>query len=204
MKKIIFSLSFIFISSLAFSQLGLGIKGAFTMSQLSTDIDDYTKAAKAGYQFGAFVRIGDKLHLQPEAYFTAKSGELENGGGNVKQSFTFNTIDVPVLLGYKILDPPTFNIRLQAGPVASFVASKSISITNNGIEKDATELEDSFKNVNWGLQMGAGVDFLFLTVDIRYELGLSNMYDNPSNALAEDPDKYHNNVFFISVGWKIL
>jgi hypothetical protein len=205
MKKIVFFLSLMFISSLAFSQLGLGIKGAFTMSQLSTDIDDYTNAMKAGYQFGAFVRIGDKLHLQPEAYFTAKSGELESESGNFKQSFTFNTIDVPVLLGYKILDPPAFNVRLQAGPVASFVASKSISFTNNGIEEEATdEQKDSFKNVNWGLQMGAGVDFLFVNDDVRYELGLSNMYDKPSDALAGSPDKFNNNVFFISVGWKIL
>lgn len=205
MKKIIFSLSFLFISSLAFSQLGLGIKGAFTMSQLSTDVNDYTKAMKSGYQLGAFVRIGDKLHLQPEAYFTAKSGELEYASGAVKQSFTFNTIDVPVLIGYKILDPPGLNVRLQAGPVASIVANKKISVTTGGIEQEATDEEkDYFKNMNWGLQFGAGVDVLFLTIDVRYELGLSNMYDKPSDALDAAPGEFKNNLFFISLGWKIL
>lgn len=192
-------------SSLAFSQLGLGIKGAFTMSSLSTDFSDYENAAKAGYQFGAFVRIGDKLHLQPEAYFTAKTGQIEYVSGTVKQDFTFNTIDVPVLVGYTLIDPPGFNVRVQAGPVASFVTNKKISVTSGGIEEDATD-EDlaAFKDMNWGLQFGAGVDVLFLTVDVRYELGLNNMYNQPEGAQAGDPSKFNNNVFFISVGWKIL
>lgn len=205
MKKIIFSLSLLFISSIAFSQLGLGVKGAFTMSSLSTDIKDYEKAAKSGYQIGAFVRIGDKLHLQPEAYFTAKTGELEVKGLDLQQSLTFSTIDVPVLIGYKILDPPTLNVRLQAGPVASFVLDKKITFTSNGVEEDAPgEHLDSFNDLNWGLQFGAGVDFLFLTVDVRYELGLNNIYDAPNDNTDGDPSEFKNNVFFISLGWKIL
>ncbi|MEZ5147368.1 MAG: hypothetical protein R2759_09895 [Bacteroidales bacterium] len=46
------------------------------MNTLSTDLSDYEKAAKTGFLAGAFVRISDKWHLQPEAYFPAKKGEL--------------------------------------------------------------------------------------------------------------------------------
>jgi len=63
-------------------------------------------------------------------------------------------------------------------------------------------VEDDFSNVNWAAQFGAGIDFLFLTADIRYELGLNNIYKAPET-MAENPTM-KNNVFFISVGWKIL
>ncbi len=183
------------------------------MSTLSPDLSDYANAAKLGYQLGAFVRIGGKLHLQPEVYFGLKTGELKyvsvpnnsTQSVNVKQDVNLNTIDIPILLGYRILKVPTLNVRLQAGPVASIVANKTFNVSFDGVDKpeDQSPIEkSSLKDMNWGLQMGAGVDFLFLTVDVRYELGLSNIYDKPANSTSDLTLK--NNVFILSVGWKIL
>ena len=76
MKKFILVLFVPLTATFANAQLGFGIKGGFTMSKLSVNIGDYADAAQAGYQLGAFVRLGKKLHLQPEAYFTAKTGKL--------------------------------------------------------------------------------------------------------------------------------
>lgn len=217
MKKIIFSLSLLFVSSLAFSQLGFGIKGAVTMNNLSTNISDYEQAAQTGYQLGAFIRIGDKLHLQPEAYFAMKTGELSTElvgydpdnpteSVNVKQGMTLNTIDIPVLVGYKIIDPPTLNVRLQAGPVLSMVLDKKFDVTLDGVEipeEELKSLEDQYKDANWGMQFGAGVDFLFLTLDVRYELGLSDIYEKSADSNM-DLGSLKNNVFVVSLGWKIL
>jgi hypothetical protein len=216
MKKIIlFSIALI-AASFSYAQLGFGIKGAFTMSKLSTNLSDYTEAAKTGYQVGAFVRLGKKLHLQPEAYFTVKSGkttfdiptDLSNPNSakeTVNQSVTLNSIDVPLLIGYQIAKLPGLKIRLQAGPVASMVVNKKYDINYSGItEEEKTSIEDSYKNANWALQFGAGVDFLFLTADIRYELGLSDINDPADVSIKDYLPNEKNNVFFISVGWKIL
>ncbi|OQX81618.1 MAG: hypothetical protein B6D61_00470 [Bacteroidetes bacterium 4484_249] len=217
MKKIVLITAIVLISSYSFGQLGFGIKGAFTMNTLSTDLSDYEKAAKTGFQAGAFVRIGKKLHLQPEAYFAVRSGELTakivgldpndlQNSVEVKQGMTLSTIDIPILIGYKIFDPPTLNVRLQAGPVISMVVNKKFDLTLDGVdapEEVTNTLEDDFKNANWGLQFGAGVDFLFLTVDVRYELGLSDLYEK-SEANPIDFGGIKNNIFFVSVGWKIL
>ncbi|MCB0821996.1 MAG: PorT family protein [Bacteroidales bacterium] len=210
-KMIVFAMAFLF-ASITFGQLSLGIKGGVNMNTLSTDLNDYEKAAKAGFLAGAFVRIGDKWHLQPEAYFTAKRGELtydvDYGTGsvsNINQEITLNSLDIPVLIGYKIIDPPTLNVRLQAGPVASIVTSKKFDLM---VDKQAIdtpdEFPDNYKDLNWGLQFGAGVDFLFLTVDLRYELGLSNIYDKPEDAVDTDLGSLKNNLFFVSVGWKFM
>ena len=211
MKKLLMIIAAMAFTTLSFGQLGLGIKGGVSMSNLSTDIEDYEQAAKVGFQGGAFVRIGDKWHLQPEVYFASKAGEGTTTGDvqgqNVeyKNTITLNTVDVPILVGYKIIDPPTMNVRLQAGPVASFVMNKKFEFTANGDkidEKNGPFGEDDFKNMNWGLQFGGGVDFLFLTVDVRYERGLNNIYDKTENAVLDG--EFKNNVFFVSVGWKIL
>lgn len=217
MKKIMFVLTLSLFSVYSFAQLGFGIKGGFTMSKLSTDIDTIAQSIRAGYQLGAFVRIGDKLHLQPEAYFTAKRGELkfdqpyvDNSGtmktATVKQDITLSTVDIPVLIGYKIFNPPLLNVRIQAGPVASLVLNKKFDVTSSGINpgEPSQSYKDSFNDLNWALQVGAGVDFLFLTADVRYEIGLNDMYKSSGVAGTPDLGSLKNNIFFISVGWRIL
>jgi hypothetical protein len=186
-----------------------GLKGAVSMSSLSTNISEYENALNAGYQLGAFLRIGDKWHLQPEAYFAGKVGEIKydvpiQGNISVSEKITLNTVDVPLLVGFKIIDPPTLNVRLQAGPVASFVMNKKFDVTLDGVSQDPSEeYKNAWKDINWGLQFGAGVDVLFLTIDLRYELGLSNLYSQPDNSVSVH-DNVKNNLFFLSVGFKIL
>ena len=218
MKKVMFLIIAVVVGIQSFGQLGFGIKGAVTMSNFTTDLSEIHEAAKAGYQLGAFVRIGKKLHLQPEAYFTAKTGELSFTSAGVdpnnpakmvevKQGITFSTVDVPVLVGYTIFDPKILKVRLQAGPVASIVTNKKYNLTFDGVDAEDDQSafgKDDFNDLNWGLQFGAGVDVLFLTVDLRYELGLNNLYNKPDNAPAGSDAKFKNNVFFLSVGWKIL
>jgi len=179
------------------------------MSTLSPDLSDVENALQAGYQGGAFVRIGDKWHIQPEVYFTLKQGELSydimDGTSSIKQNIKLNTIDVPVLVGWKFLDPPLFNLRLQAGPVASFVSSTSFDLKVDGVEMNTPDdFQESFNDLNWGLQVGAGVDFLMFTVDLRYELGLSDLNEEFENPIEGVPTTFKSNVFFISVGWKIM
>jgi hypothetical protein len=218
MKKIILIAVIGLLAGFSYGQLGFGIKGAITMSKLSTDIKDYDEALKAGYQLGAFVRLGKKLHLQPEAYFTAKTGKLSfdytqvdpnNPNGtitsSVEQQISLKTIDVPILIGFQVAKLPTLKIRVQAGPVASIVVNKKFNVSFNDVDQpddSSPILKDDFSNVNWAAQFGAGIDFLFLTADIRYEMGLNNIYKAPENA-TEDPTM-KNNLFFVSVGWKIL
>lgn len=217
MKKFALLIVAALFTVLSYGQFSLGIKGAVTMSSLTTNIQDIEEAAKTGWQFGAFVRIGDKWHLQPEVYFTAKPGQLSYSftsttdpasSGTVTQDITLSTVDIPLLVGYKIIDPPTLNIRLQAGPVASFVTDKTFSITSEGI--DPPEVSDGYKeefsNMNWGLQFGAGVDFLFLTADIRYELGLNKLLESTGMVGGNEPysGEMKNNVFMLSLGWKFM
>ncbi len=211
MKKIALLIIVSFVSSATFAQLHLGIKGAVSMSKFTTNINDVAEAAKTGYQIGAFVRLGKKLHLQPEVYFSVKPGKVEfttpdindpTKKFNISENINFSTVDIPILLGYRLLKIPLGNIRIQAGPVASFITNTTMTVSKDGVEMPEQDYPESFKDFNWAAQFGVGVDVLFLTVDLRYELGLSNLYDKPDN--APEDRSYKNNVFFLSVGWKIF
>jgi hypothetical protein len=46
--------------------------------------------------------------------------------------------------------------------------------------------------------MGAGLDVLFMTLDVRYELGVENMYNGSSSFDLK------NNTFNVSLGIKLL
>lgn len=208
MKKLSIVIIVFFISTLSFGQLGLGIKGAATLSSFPSDVSEIENSLTPGYQFGAFVRVGDKWHIQPEIYFTSKSGTMKYDllTTNVEQQITLKAVDVPILVGWKIFDPPLMNIRLQAGPVASFVSQKKFDISLDGVKQDdpSDEFKDSFNDLNWGLQVGAGVDVLFLSIDLRYELGLNNIYKSPDSSVDNSFSSLKNNLLFLSVGWKFM
>lgn len=199
MKKLAILFLSILISSGVYAQLpNFGIKVGATASSINTTelSSNYSSDNLMGYQLGAFVRINSgKLYLQPEVVYNHRSTELANiGGGAI--NFDIGTIDVPVLIGFKLVDAKVFNIRAFAGPEASFATSKDFSY-DTGLKSDIT-LED-FNDLTWYFQAGVGIDLLFLTFDIRYEKGLSNLIDD-YNA----DGSFKNNVFVFSLGLKFM
>ncbi|CAN5217130.1 hypothetical protein BH23BAC1_BH23BAC1_13770 [soil metagenome] len=126
------------------------------------------------YQAGAFVRFGFfKTYIQPEAYYNFKSTSIaiDDAGGstNFAGHIKFNQIDVPVLLGSKIIDAKVFNIRFFAGPMVSFLL-KDENSTKNYDPKNY-----DLNNKIWGGQAGLGFDIGNVTLDLRYQTKLSRI-----------------------------
>ena len=197
MKKVIVILLFIlpglFSAETMFGQFSLGVKVGYNASKLSTNVDSVKTSFKSGFQFGAFVRIGKRLYLQPEFYYITQGGVFTNNITKLSQTVKIGSLDVPVLIGVKLFNSKIFNVRILAGPDASFVVNKPLG--DGGLNAPSA---DKLKTVNWGLQAGAGVDVLMFTLDIRYQVGLSNMFIKESNFTSK------NNLWVISLGWKII
>ena len=184
-----------------FGQLNVGVKVGYNSSRLSTSVETVTADFKSGFQFGGFVRIGKKLYLQPELYYTTQGGIFTNNATSDpwKQTVNIGSMDIPVLLGYKLFNVKLVNIRLLAGPVASFVVNKSV--TDGGLNNAMGPLsEGDLRSVNWSVQAGGGVDVWMFTLDVRYQMGL--------NQMVKDTQTYQlnskNNVWVISLGFKII
>ncbi|MEA3504647.1 MAG: porin family protein [Bacteroidota bacterium] len=201
MKKLLIILTVMFISSSIMAQLSFGPKLGYTSSELTTESSEINDDMKSSLHFGAFVRLGTKFYIQPEVLWMTKGAkfkyEILNGAS---QDIKLNTIDIPLLVGMKVIDLKLANIRVMGGPVASFVTKKDID--NTGALQDALT-DNDIKDANWAFQLGAGVDALMFTLDVRYEIGLTDIYDG--NLPAEfDISDIKNNSFLVTLGWKIF
>ncbi len=167
-----------------------GAKVGLNSSKMSAKISDYTPQTINNYLFGGFARLNfGRIYLQPEAYFNSKEGEvIKNVTVSTINSFDLKTIDVPALLGVKIINQEAFNLRIMGGPVFSFVTDKSVEG-----EFTTDKLDDNF----FGWQYGAGVDVLFFTLDARMESYRNNLYDDANFGSKKG-------TFVISLGIKLF
>jgi hypothetical protein len=172
--------------------LDAGLKAGLNTSKISTHSDDYTPSTINGYQFGAFARLNmGRFYFQPEAYYNSKGGEyIDKVSPSTINSFNLKSVDVPVLLGLKIIDQKAFNLRILAGPTFSFLTDKSVK---GQLTRD--NLENSF----FGWQYGVGADFLFLTLDVRKVSYSNDFYQTPNFNFDSK-----NGTFIISLGVKLF
>ncbi|MFD2161631.1 porin family protein [Paradesertivirga mongoliensis] len=195
MKRIALSGLLLLASVTTFAQFTLGLKTGVNLATLKGDVGD--ESNRLGYQAGAWARFGGAgFYLQPEVYLGSKGGEF----GSINQDGTtyhgegkvnFTTLDIPVLLGNKF-GFDKLNFRIMAGPVISFVLDKSAK-ENFEVATDF----NNYKDQTIGLQTGAGVDLGNISVDLRYEKGLSNI--NKSGQYDQKQNLWH-----LSLGYKLF
>lgn len=192
-------LSFAFFILLGQSPINIGLKFGTNSSSLITKFDDvFEKSEINHYLAGAFVRVNlGKLYFQPEAYFNTKGGIISKfytvslDIPDFSEVFSYQTIDIPILLGYSIINKPIFNLRVHAGPVLSYV-------TVDPIISDITDLNiDELKDNYIGIQAGIGVDIWFITIDARIENSFNIFIKNSNYSAA-------NRVYLISAGIKLF
>ena len=196
MKRLLLSFCLILFTSTVFSQVifDLGLKAGVHSSNLEVesiidlDSDSFTKM-----HWGAFGRAGfGRLYVQPEVYYSKKGGNLSSNLFELTSDFDYSNVDVPVLLGFKVIKGKALDFRIMAGPVFSFVTN-----ANYPDELDPYLDDDFFKDNLMGVQYGLGVDVLFFTIDARVEHN-GKIYDDPDMVSGSA------NVFMLSVGFKIL
>ncbi len=148
--------------------------------------DDFKADTKNGFQLGAMARLkfGERFFLQPEAYYAMKRGStsfnaFDAATGNeeeaLSQELSLQNLDVPILLSFKLLDLKVAQINAFAGPMASFVMDKEVKIKSGDNDWEDWEPENTeLKSAQWNAQFGIGVDILMLSLDVRYEMGLSS------------------------------
>lgn len=192
MKRLLFSAVFFLFSLSVFSQVtfDLGIKAGVNNSKLSLNKNDYSTESITKMHIGAFGRVGfGRLYAQPEVYFSKKGGEIHPNPIVMATSFDYNNVDVPMLVGFKIIKGKVFELHALAGPVFSF-------ITNSDVNGDAYFDPDYYKDSYVGIQYGIGADVLFFTLGARMEHG-NKLYDHPDL-------EGKNSTFMITLGFKIL
>lgn len=152
------------------SPFHLGIKGGANFTKTSTESSSLEGKYGFGYQAGAMARLDiGSLYVQGEALFNKRKTSYETKGGS-SAKLTWNAIDIPVVIGYKLIKTDDFNVRAFAGGVYSYAFKNNLS-TSESIQEGFKKFDKS----NIGITGGIGVDYKNFTVDLRYEHGLSNI-----------------------------
>ena len=159
MKKLILSAVICLFSSALFAQVSSPVNLGLHAGLVSTEIDSKIPSATTikenaenGMMLGAFLRINlNKWYIQPELNYVSRKSEIvvEGTAFDLKRK----SLDVPMLLGYKLVKLPAFKLRTFAGPVASFKVDDSVSGTFKTLYGDP-----SFESAVWNAKVGAGVD----------------------------------------------
>lgn len=197
MRKLFLLSVFLLSATLVFAEFTVGIKVGYNASKLSTSLDTISTSFKSGFQVGAFVRIGKRVYFQPEVYYTTQGGVFSSNLSDWKQNIKLGSLDVPALIGFKIINHDKLNLRILAGPVASFIVNKTIEEAE-GVINPITSAD--INSVNWYIQAGAGLDLWKFTLDVRYQIGLNQLIKDVQNVSYNT----HNNVWVVSLGFKIF
>lgn len=193
MKKLILSAVICLFSSALFAQLSspvnLGFHAGLVSTKADTDfggLSGIKEKADNGMMIGAFLRVNlNKWYLQPELNYVTRKSSVEVMGDSY--DFKTKSLDVPILLGYKIVKLPAFKLRAFAGPVASFTVDDNVKSTVEGA------IDSDFKGAVWNGKFGAGIDVWKLTLDVDYEVGFSDV-----------AEQLKQNMVNVTVGFKLF
>lgn len=121
-------------------------------------------------------------------YLTSKNVQVSENGSETTAKFT--SVDVPLLIGGKI---GAFGLggRFYTGPVISFALNKDQSF--GGAVGNAFSL--NYRDQNFAWQVGAGLDIKKISLDLRYEAGITKQDYGPGQTRI--------NLFNLSLAYRL-
>ncbi len=166
-------------------------KVGVNLSAVDGKLDDLQAAAKVGWNAGVDFRVGGKkLFLSPGLHFNNYTARLLNDIDtdtqvNFKDETTIQALKAPVNIGFDLTGKQQLlNLYLKGGVTPTMILAVN--------EKAGIPFsKDDLKTFTWGANVGLGMDITILTVDLNYEIGMSDYFANTTG---------RNNVLTLSAG----
>lgn len=197
MMKSLMTVALITVAVAAYSQaqFAIGVKGGPNFARLDVKSPEATYQSRTGWHGGAFMLIkAGKIGVQPEILFSQQGSKIKFNTQDLKANYSY--LNIPVILKLYTVA----GINLQLGPQFGFLTQAESNydpITNQPTSKQ--DFKEAYKKSDVSLALGAGWDLPFgLSLDGRYNLGLSKIDDGPSVEATK------NQVWQISVGYKLF
>ncbi|MCX2575547.1 porin family protein [Pedobacter sandarakinus] len=169
-----------------------GLKAGANFSKFDSD-NTFSSENRTGFYGGLWARVGAAgIHFQPELYLSGKKTNLVSEATGQVNKVSFTSLDVPLLVGTKI-GAAGIGLRLNTGPMFSLILDENQSFS----QAAGNVFQANFKNQAFAWQFGAGVDLKKLSVEARYELGLSKI-----NKVGYPDTKL--NLFTVGLGYRLF
>lgn len=143
-------------------------------SEVTAKEDEYHSGFYAGLngRFGAYT-----WYLSPGVYYYRFDILSSEKVDFFSKRERVTMVKIPVDLGARIIRTPVFNFRLYGGGVINYIESIDENPQNITI--------DRYNDIHFGLNAGAGIDLWWLTLDVRYEKGLSGVLLDNSDSQSD-------------------
>jgi hypothetical protein len=163
--------------------IDLGIKGGWSLTNIKLSSDAWAHEGLNEPIVGAFLafNLSKSFAIQPEVLYLSVGAfqEAEVEGDLLRLAYSYYYIHVPVLAKLHLVNSGKIRPVIFAGPAVGFLtAFKERSYVNGDLsmENDISEL---IKSTNFSVVFGGGMEFrlakLLLLLDVRYDLGLSDV-----------------------------
>ena len=151
----------------------VGVIGVSTTDEPSTGINTKNRV---GAIVGLDGRVGGQFYFQPGVFVTTSKTlyNFEDSLGFNDDELARTSLRIKAMAGAKVYDREHFRVRVAVGPTYDFLIS---------LKDDGNTLIDKeeFRDGTFNLDATVGLDFYFLTFDVGYTYGLSNVYQENSN-----------------------
>jgi hypothetical protein len=152
------------------AQLAINPQAGVTFQNLTDEPEGADFKASVGWMLGADFRIGDRLYLQPGAFFERNVTAISGGDTAVIEDDLVRTdLKLKALVGFNLIDGDAFRLRLNTGPTYDIL----LSVDNTGDEIEWDKGDFNSGSLNWNA--GLGVDLSFITVETGMAYGLSDV-----------------------------
>lgn len=197
MKKVFLTILTITFLNFSFAQIDWGAKAGLNYN-FGGDLTEFFPGAadgveniitgaddKAGFHVGLWTKFRFAgLYVRPELVYTQLNNSYNSSSpNNLDTDFKTNKIDVPILLGAKVIGP----LHIFGGPAFQY-------ITKSDLRSDIENIDTNDFSV--GLQLGTGLELGRLGVDVRWEKGFSNDLDGQFLNTQIDVDNRPNQIIF--------
>jgi hypothetical protein len=180
-------LAFILILSFALINANaqrIGIKAGVNLANAKYE---YTQTSIStsnliGFQAGLIgeLPLSDALYINTGALFTMKGTKLSLMG--FEMDFPVNYVEVPLNLAFKY-DLGALKLFAQAGPYLGVGVSAKMKSGSDEETIDFGTETDQMKRLDFGANIGAGIEIGAIQVGANYGLGLANTSNDPDETM---------------------
>lgn len=191
MKKFLFILlaAVLFFAVNTSAQIQFGLKAGVNISNFNgSDAGDLD--SRTGFLGGAFFAydFNDMFSIQPEAFYSMKGAKqtFTDLGETITGTFKLDYIEIPVLikLNIPLKGGSTVKPSIFAGPALGIKVASTVEVESGG--QSASSDVENVSSTDFGFVFGGALGFDVsgheLGFDVRYNLGLTSVFDSALEA----------------------
>lgn len=194
LSAVLFASAFVALPASAKVDFDLGIKGGMSWAKVNfsgggplPEGEEFCNLKEPVYGFFLAINFNPTFAIQPEVYYLTQGGMYEKDvEGIFVYKLMINYIHVPVLAKVHLIKEGKLRPILFAGPAIGFLTAAKEKYYEDGELLGENDVKEYLTSTNFSAVFGGGLEFymkkLFLVLDVRYDLGLTDIDRN------EDPD----------------